>query len=275
LNLLITIFGGMLLTVVLYGGGRALRLSNFWAAVLACALPSFAYVAYAVAVWPGLDVVTIHVVAYPTVAVLLYQLYGNKAGHELNVHWAPKLMIIFFVLITVIFGGFVYIAGQGLPPALARLILPGAKDKNIHTGFAGVVAHGEDAAKGIGHSPGHGEQAGPTRLAPGGGGPGWPAPDREATVRVTVTRPDGRGVENIPVKLLLGRPGQASGQALVLAAEGGGRYQARDRGFPPRCLARHPAPGVGGRDHCPGTGRGRRVATRALRLFASLHSDDG
>ena len=140
MNLLITIFGGMLLTVVLYGGGRALRLSNFWAAVLACALPSFAYVAYAAAVWPGLDVVTIHVVAYPTVAVLLYQLYGNKAGHELNVHWAPKLMIIFFVLITVIFGGFVYIAGQGLPPALARLILPGAKDKNIHTGFAGVVA---------------------------------------------------------------------------------------------------------------------------------------
>jgi hypothetical protein len=151
LNLLITIFGGMLLTVLLYGGGRALRLSNFWAAVLACALPSFAYVAHAVAVWPGLDVVTIHVVAYPTVAVLLYQLYGSRAGHELNVHWAPKLMIIFFVLITVIFGGFVYIAGQGLPPALARLILPGAKDKNIHTGFAGVVAHGEDAAKGIGH----------------------------------------------------------------------------------------------------------------------------
>jgi hypothetical protein len=229
LNLLITIFGGMLLTVVLYGGGRALRLSNFWAAVLACALPSFAYVAYAAAVWPGLDVVTIHVVAYPTVAVLLYQLYGNKSGHELNVHWAPKLMIIFFVLITVIFGGFVYIAGQGLPPALARLILPGAKDKNIHTGFAGVVAHGEDAAKGIGHYLGMESKL--ARL-------GWRLevegldglrPDREATVRVTVTRPDGQGVENIPVKLLLGRPGQASGQALVLAAEGGGRYQARTR----------------------------------------------
>lgn len=225
MNLLITIFGGMLLTVLLYGGGRALRLSNFWAAVLACALPSFAYVAYAVAVWPGLDVVTIHVVAYPTVAVLLYQLYGNKSGHELNVHWAPKLMIIFFVLITVIFGGFVYIAGQGLPPALARLILPGAKDKNIHTGFAGVVAHGEDAAKGIGHHLGM--EARLARL-------GWRlevegldglSPDRKETVRVKVTGPDGRGVENVAVKLLLGRPGQASGQTFDLAGEGDGRYR--------------------------------------------------
>ncbi len=227
MNLLITIFGGMLLTVLLYGGGRALRLSNFWAAVLACALPSFAYVAHAVAVWPGLDVVTIHVVAYPTVAVLLYQLYGSRAGHELNVHWAPRLMIIFFVLITVIFGGFVYIAGQGLPPALARLILPGAKDKNIHTGFAGVVAHGEDAAKGIGHHLGM--EARLARL-------GWRLEvaglddlraDRPGAVEIRVTDADGRGVEDVSITLMLGRPGQASGQALALAGVGGGRYLAR------------------------------------------------
>jgi hypothetical protein len=229
MNLLVSIFGGMLLTVLLYGGARALKLSNFWAAVLASALPSFAYVAYSVAVWPGLDVVTIHVIAYPTVAVLLYQLYGSKAGHELNVHWAPKLMILFFVVITVIFGGFVYIAGQGLPPALASLILPDVKGKNIHTGFAGVVAHGDDAAKGIGHYLGMESKL--ARL-------GWRLdvegldglrPDREAMVRVTVTGADGQGVENIPVKLLLGRPGQAAGQLLVLAGEGGGHYQVRTR----------------------------------------------
>ena len=32
MNLLISIFGGMLLTVLLYAAGRRLRLSNFWAA---------------------------------------------------------------------------------------------------------------------------------------------------------------------------------------------------------------------------------------------------
>jgi hypothetical protein len=224
MNLLITIFGGMLLTVLLYGGARAMKLSNFWAAVLASGLPSFAYMAYAVAVWPGLDVVTLHVIAFPTVAVLLFQLYGDKASLQQGVHWAPKLMIGFFVIITVIFGGFVYIAGQGLPPSLASLILPGVKNKNIHTGFAGVVAHGEDAAKEIGHRLSMENKL--ARL-------GWRLdvtgldglrPDRQGAVEVLVTGRDGQGVEKVVVNLLLSRPGQASGQSLDLADQGGGRY---------------------------------------------------
>lgn len=227
MNLLISIFGGMLLTVLLYGGARALKLSNFWAAVAASALPSFAYMAYAVAAWPGLDVVTLHVIAYPTVAVLLFQLYGDKGRRQQGVHWAPKLMIAFFVAITVIFGGFVYIAGQGLPPALASLILPGVKDKNIHTGFAGVVAHGEDAAKGISHHLRMDDKL--ARL-------GWRLEvegldglraDRQGAVEIRITGADGRGVEDVLIKLMLSRPGQASGKEVVLAGSGGGRYLAR------------------------------------------------
>jgi len=227
MNLLISIFGGMLLTVLLYGGARALRLSNFWAAVLASGIPSFAYLGYAIAVWPGLDVVTLHVITYPTVAVLLFQLYGHKAGQQQGVHWAPKLMIAFFVVITVIFGGFIHIAGQGLPPALARILLPGVEDKNIHTGFAGVVAHGDDAAKGIGHHLGM--EAKLARL-------GWHLEvegldalrhDRAGTVRVKVTGADGRGVENVPVALTLGRPGQATSEVFPLADQGGGAYLVR------------------------------------------------
>lgn len=225
MNLLITIFGGMLLTVLLYSGARALKLSNFWAAVLASGLPSFAYLAYAVALWPGLDVVTLHVIAFPTVAILLFQLYGEKAGKQQGVHWAPKIMVAFFVIITVIFGGFVYIAGQGLPPALARLILPDAGGRNIHTGFAGVVAHGEDAAKGIGHHLGMESKL--ARL-------GWRLdvagldalrPDRPELVQVQVTDASGRGVDKVAVKLALSRPGQADGRTFALADTGGGRHQ--------------------------------------------------
>lgn len=226
MNLLISIFGGMLLTVLLYGAARKLKLSNFWAAVAASAIPSFAYMAYAVTVWPGLDVVTLHVIAYPTVAVLLFHLYGEKAGQSLSVHWAPKLMIAFFVVITVIFGGFVYIAGQGLPPALARLLLPGAENKNVHTGFAGVVAHGEDAAKSIGHRRGMDaklarlgwrlEISGLDGLRPGSAGP----------VGLTILGAEGQGVDQVPVALLLSRPGQPVEQELPLAPQGGGRYLA-------------------------------------------------
>ncbi len=227
MNLLISIFGGMLLTVLLYGGARSLKLSNFWSAVVASALPSFAYMAYAVVVWPGLDVVTLHVIAYPTVAVLLFQLYGEKAGLQQGVHWAPKLMIAFFVVITVIFGGFVYIAGQGLPPALASLFLPGVKDKNIHTGFAGVVAHGEDAAKGIGHHLKMDDKLARLGWHLEVGGLDAMRPDRQGTVQVKVTGADGAGVEHVQVKLMLSRPGQASGKVFPLEAVGGGRYLVR------------------------------------------------
>jgi nitrogen fixation protein FixH len=226
MNLLISIFGGMLLTVLLYGGARVLKLSNFWAAVAASALPSFAYVAYAVAFWPGLDVVTLHVIAYPTVAVLLFQLYGDKAGQHRGVHWAPKLMIGFFVFITVIFGGFVYIAGQGLPPALASLILPGVANKNIHTGFAGVVAHGADAAKGIGHRLKMDDKL--ARL-------GWRLevegldglrPGRKDAITLLVRGKDGQGVAGVRVRLGLGRPGQPPTETLDLSEQGDGRYRA-------------------------------------------------
>lgn len=229
MNLLITVFGGMLLTVLLYAAGRRLRMSNFWAAVLACALPSAAYLVRATLAWPGLDVVTLHVIAYPTVAVLLFQLYHSKAGEHAHTHWAPKLMIGFFVLITVIFGAFVYIAGQGLPPALARLLLPGAEGKNIHTGFAGVVAHREDAAKVLGHH--QRMQAKLARL-------GWHLEiaglddlraDRAGAVRVRVIGADGQGVTGVPVQILLGRPGQAPGTTLDLDDVGGGEYRTEAR----------------------------------------------
>lgn len=224
MNLLVSIFGGMLLTVLLFAGARALKLSNFWAAAAASGVPGFAYLAYAFAVWPGLDVVTMHVIAYPTVAILLFQLYDDKAGHQQGVHWAPKLMIGFFVIITVIFGGFVYVAGHGLPPALARILLPGTNARNIHTGFAGVVAHGEDAAKGIGHHLGMDDKL--ARL-------GWRVEvegldglrtGRQGTVSVTLAGADGRGVENVRIDLTLARPGQRTGTVFPLVDAGGGNY---------------------------------------------------
>ncbi|MBI5329240.1 MAG: FixH family protein [Betaproteobacteria bacterium] len=227
MNLLITIFGGMLLTALLYGLGRKLRLSNFWAAVTAAALPSFSYVIYAVSHWSGLDVLTMHVIAFPTVAVLLFQLYGDKGGQFQGVHWAPKLMIAFFVLLTIVFGGFVYIAGQGLPPALARMLLPGIEGKNIHTGFSGVVAHGEEAAKGIGHH---------LRMEHTLSKLGWKLEvsglDALRTgevrpVRLNISTTQGEPVRGVNARLGLGRPGQTPQYTHPLKESGTGDYRAQ------------------------------------------------
>lgn len=152
MSLFITLFGGMALTAVLYGFGRLARLSNFWAAVSACGVPVFAYFGWAFATQPSLDAITLHVIAYPTVSVLLFQLYGERRHAQgpdaAPLHWAPLMMVGLFVVLTVIMGGFVYIAKEGLPPQLARLLLPGSPE-TVHTGFAGVVAHHDEAAKSI------------------------------------------------------------------------------------------------------------------------------
>lgn len=227
MNLFLSIFGGMLLTALVYWGGRRLRLSNFWAAVGAAALPSFAYLIYGVFAWPGLDVMTIHLIAYPTVAVLLFQLYGEKGSQFAGVHWAPKLMIAFFLVLTVVLGGFVYIAGQGLPPALASLLLPNTQGRTVHTGFAGVVEHGEDAAKTIGHRLKMDHKL--VQL-------GWQVDvvgldglraGQLDWVRVLLRDRAGQPVQNVQVHLTLARPGQGPEQQVVLAWDGVEAYRAQ------------------------------------------------
>lgn len=226
MNLLISIFGGMLLTALLYGAARFIRLSNFWAAVAAAGLPSLSYLVYASMHWPGLDVVTLHVVTYPTVSVLLYQLYANKPDKALHVHWVPKLLIAFFIVITVVLGGFVYVAGHGLPPSLAAKWLPNAEGKVLHTGFAGVVEHGAEAAKSIAH-----QRNINARLAQ----LGWQVEisglatlnDRRAnTVEVRLQRTDGGGIDGQELQLNLSRPGQPLQAGLPLSEVGNGVYRA-------------------------------------------------
>jgi hypothetical protein len=221
----ITLFGGMLFTAVLYGLGRLARLSNFWAAVIAAAIPSVAYMIYAIQQVQSLDVITIHMVAYPTVALLFGLLYGRKANHDANMHLVPKLLIGFFLALTVVMGVFVYIAHHGLPPVVSAMLLPDTRGKVIHTGFAGVVEHNQEAANSIAQ---HLDMQNKLQKL------GWqldvsglneiqagiPSP-----VSVIVNDREMRPVENISVSLKLHHPGQA--QEIVQPLAGGlGGYHA-------------------------------------------------
>jgi len=224
MNLLTTIFGGMILTAVLYGLGRLGRLSNFWAAVMSALVPSLAYLAYASLTWPGLDTITMHIVAYPTVSVLLSQLYSAKADHSRTLHWAPKLMVGFFVFLSLVYGALAYIAGNGLPPAIAQWWLPNIEGKVVHTGFAGVVEHHQEAAKVIGHQQKIGLKL--ARL-------GWsvevdglenPRAGVAFPLTLVVTDTDGRGVEGVDAVLNLARIGQVDGQDVLLSRTAAGSF---------------------------------------------------
>ncbi len=226
MNLFITIFGGMLLTALLYGAARLIKLSNFWAAVVAAGLPSTAYLIYAFSHWPGLDVVTMHVVAYPTVSLLFYLLYERKPGKDLHVHWVPQLLIGFFVILTVLLGGFVYVAVNGLPSALAERLLPNAKGKTLHTGFAGIVEHGEEAAKSIAQ-----HRDIDARLARLGWnievvGLGSLSSEHGGEVSVLLRKSDGSGVSGQHVRFALSRPGQAAPAGQSMQEVGSGDYRA-------------------------------------------------
>lgn len=227
MNLFLTIFGGMLLTVILYGLARLARLSNYWAAALAAGLPSLAYMIYAIVTRPGLDVATMHLIAYPTVAVLLYQLYARSGQGTQGMHWIPRLLVAFFVFLTVVLGGFVYIASHGLPPTLASMVLPDTGGRPIHTGFAGVVGHRSEAAKGVGHHLRQEDKL--ARL-------GWRlevegltdyTPGQPGEVSVHVRDAQGAGVDGVQVFLSLARPGQTASPPQSLTGRGESGYRGR------------------------------------------------
>ncbi len=226
MSLFVSLFGGMLITAMLYGLSRRLRLSNFWSAVIAAAIPSVAYAAHVIATRPGLDVITLHLVTYPTVALLLYQLYGDKARHARAIHWVPKLLLGFFAVLTVLYGGFIYLAGHGLPPALAAWLLPGTSGRPVYTGFAGVVEHDRAAAKGIAQHRKMDDRL--ARL-------GWRLEisgltdvraERPVPVTVYVYDRHGRGVEGVEVRLATARPGQPAPPAVRLEGNGSAGYHA-------------------------------------------------
>lgn len=151
--MILTLFGGVVLVVVLYQLLRAAGLSNYWRGVISGVVPLLGFAIYSVGNWGGLDVLAIHTAVYLSTATLL-TLAGSREQDSTRarapMHWAPKAFIGFFLFVLLINGVFLYVSSQGLPPAVARWLLPGAEDGRVHTAFPGVVPHGTDAAKEIG-----------------------------------------------------------------------------------------------------------------------------
>lgn len=154
MSVLVTLFGGVALVVVLYQLLRLLGLSNYWRGVISGVLPLVGYALYSTGNWAGLDVLAIHTAVYLSTATLL-TLAASREGEQNSgkrppMHWVPKAFIGFFLFVLVLNAAFLYVSSQGLPPWLARWVLPGAQDGRVHTAFPGVVPHGVEAAREIG-----------------------------------------------------------------------------------------------------------------------------
>lgn len=149
MNLLTTLFGGALLIVALYFVFGALRLPNFWRAVGSGGAVLLVYLIFAARLWPGLDVVAMHIAVFIVTAAILSLLHRRRAEQAQKLHWAPKVLIGFFLVLFVIDGAFIYIASHGLPEFIALRVMPNADKGGARTAFPGVTPHGKDAGKAV------------------------------------------------------------------------------------------------------------------------------
>lgn len=144
---LTSLVGGLLLMLILYGTlGWVTALTQATRTILASSLTLITYFFLIVGRWPGLDVVAMHISIFLVSGLLLY-LYVSRRRNKAKLHWVPKTLIGFFVLLAVINSFLLYISTRGLPPQIARYWLPGDDIKN--SGFSGVVGHDQTAAKAV------------------------------------------------------------------------------------------------------------------------------
>lgn len=115
------------------------------AAALVVALASIAlYVPYAILDWPGADVLALHLAIYLVAAYALGLITGYRDARTAGTagfHWAPTLIIVFFVVLVLFDSVLVVIATRGLPEPVARVLLPQMSNQgDISSAFPGVVA---------------------------------------------------------------------------------------------------------------------------------------
>jgi len=135
-----TLFGGLITCAFIFFITRALGLSNFWAGILSGLLPFLAYLYYANQHWAGGDVMAIHFALFLANAGMLI-VFGSLQQKQQKMHWAPRVIIGFFVTLVLINLTFLSISTSGVPDLIANIFLPNPDNQEVHTVFPGVIPH--------------------------------------------------------------------------------------------------------------------------------------
>jgi nitrogen fixation protein FixH len=207
MNTMTTLFGGLGAVLVLYVLGGAIRsLPPMLRAGLAGIIPLLAYFVLIVGRWPGLDVAAIHISVFLAAALVLFAVTQFRLRSAGRMHWAPKLLTAFFVGLVFLNAALLYIATNGLPGPVARWWL-GSDGNAVYSGFSGVVAHDQAAAKAVSSelSEAHREsKVGWQVELDGLDGTGLTRP-----LQIRVRDRTGLPVERVHAELRLSRPGAA------------------------------------------------------------------
>jgi hypothetical protein len=220
----LTLFGGLAAVILLFVAARALRMPTELAGLVAAVVPLFAYIATLFGSWPGLDVVAIHIAVFISAAFVLV-VFSRHRARQARLHWVPKALIAFFLVLIVLNAGFLYVSTQGLPQGLAHLLLPGSKNTTLHTGFSGTTRHGEEAAKAIGADLSRQHQNAELGWRVRVEGLRMPSVGQNAVI-VFAEDSEGRPLSGLAGEFHLARPG-AKGVSVPLVAAADGQYEGR------------------------------------------------
>lgn len=122
------------------------------AAALVVALLSLAlYLPYALWNWPGADVVALHIAVFLVAAYALGLITAHReAGTAGGFHWAPTIIVIFFVVLVLFDAVLVVVATRGLPDPIAHWLLPQkTAQHSVSSAFPGVVANDFQKKEGL------------------------------------------------------------------------------------------------------------------------------
>lgn len=119
------------------------------AAVVVALLTITALFIYSLLDWPGADVLAMYVAVLAVTAYVLgivssvrEQRLADKAARGRWFHWAPAIIVIFFILLFALDGVLVVISRDGLPAPIAEWLLPKpAEQQNVRSVFPGTVAN--------------------------------------------------------------------------------------------------------------------------------------
>lgn len=131
--------GGVLAEIVLFVLLRRLfRLDGRAAGMVVALLAVLLYVPWAVLNWPGADIFAIHLAIFLTVAYAL-GMVGSRVGR--GWHWAPALIVAFFVVVIATNVIFLGVAERGITGLFATMLPQPRGEAVVDSRFPGTVAH--------------------------------------------------------------------------------------------------------------------------------------
>jgi nitrogen fixation protein FixH len=138
-SMLLGVAGGVLAEILLFVTLRRLfRLDGRTAGMATALLALLIYVPWAILTWPGADVFAIHLAIYLTAAYAL-GVVGGRVGRSW--HWAPALIVGFFVVVIATNVVFLGVAEQGITGLFAELLPQPRGSRVVDSRFPGTVSH--------------------------------------------------------------------------------------------------------------------------------------